>query len=39
MFSEALTQRLVSVSADIADLRAWKQSVYLYFLHKSKTVS
>lgn len=30
MFSEALAQRLVSVSADIADLRAWKQSVYLY---------
>ena len=30
MFSEALAQRLVSVSADVADLRAWKQSVYLY---------
>lgn len=30
LFSEALAQRLVSVSADIADLRAWKQSVYLY---------
>ena len=29
-FLEALAQRFVSVSADIADLRAWKQSVYLY---------